>query len=577
VPWPVSVLDTAGVHPDPGADRRAKPPNLLLLITDQQRAPQHWPEDPDWLRALTPADHELARTGLSFDRAFCASCMCSPSRATLFTGTWPARHGVPLTLTAADLKPDPRNLPAVISSVAGMLAAGNSPRRRIARQFVRGAIGRDPDAGNEPELRPGIKTLGTRLRDAGYHVVYKGKWHLTQPLGAEWGPADSERIEREFGFAGWEPPDAGENAKAENFGGGNAGTSGEGWDEDYTAEVERWLGRDGLPEPFCLIVSLVNPHDVLGYPNSFREGGYRPEEFRELGVRLPATVTESLANKPAVHELMRLGMTAYLGPLRGEREQLDYVNFYAHLHRLVDEKIGRVVGALGEPTDPSSLRSRTVIVRCADHGEMGLAHGGLRQKAFNAYEETIRVPLIVSNPVLFPEPRSTGALATLADVTPTLTAIAGVGPDPEVQGADLGPILGGHASPAPEALRSVGADLDRIASHPAPAPSVRAAVHFTYDDHQAGTALTNAPGQPNRVRAVREEGAKYAVYLDPDGHRPPEYELYDLDRDPLEIDNLVDHRSGEPLNPDSRRLRDRLTDRLEALMDELGTRVGRDA
>ena len=63
---------------------------------------------------------------------------------------------------------------------------------------------------------------------------------------------------------------------------------------------------------------------------------------------------------------------------------------------------------------PGSLRSRTVIVRCADHGEMGLSHGGLRQKAFNAYEETIRVPLIVSNPVLFPEARETDALASLA-------------------------------------------------------------------------------------------------------------------------------------------------------------------
>ena len=32
------------------------PPNLLLLITDQQRAPMHWPDEPGWLDALTPAD-----------------------------------------------------------------------------------------------------------------------------------------------------------------------------------------------------------------------------------------------------------------------------------------------------------------------------------------------------------------------------------------------------------------------------------------------------------------------------------------------------------------------------------------
>ncbi len=551
-----------------------KPPNLLLLITDQQRAAQHWPNDPGWLRELMPADHELARTGLSFEKAFCVSCMCSPSRASLLTGTWPARHGVPLTLTAADLQPDLRNTPAVLGSMAGMLRSGNSPRRRIARQFVRGARGRDPDAGNEPELTAGTETLGTRLRTAGYHVAYKGKWHLTQPLEGEWGAADTERIERDFGFAEWEPPDAGENAKAENFGGGNAGTSGEGWDEDYTAQVERWLGQAQLPEPFCLIVSLVNPHDVLGYPSSFEEGGYKVEDFRDLGVQLPASFDENLANKPSVHELMRLGMTAYLGPLRNEREALDYVNFYAHLHRVVDAKIGRVLGALGDPGDPASLRSRTVIVRCADHGEMGLAHGGLRQKAFNAYEETIRVPMIVSNPLLFPEGRSTDALATLADVTPTLAAMAGIEDRDGLQGYDLTPLLAHHASPAREALDRAGTSLEQITDHPSPAAGVQDAVHFTYDDHQAGTALTNAPGQPNRVRAVRDHNSKYAIYLDPEGRRSPEYELYDLGRDPNETGNLLDHRTGEPLQPGSGPLRDRLSEQLAELSERLGTEVG---
>ncbi len=67
----------------------------------------------------------------------------------------------------------------------------------------------------------------------------------------------------------------------------------------------------------------------------------------------------------------------------------------------MDAKIGRLLDALGGADDPDSLRSRTVVVRCADHGEMGLSHGGLRQKTFNVYEETINVPLVVSNPVLF--------------------------------------------------------------------------------------------------------------------------------------------------------------------------------
>ncbi len=56
---------------------------------------------------------------------------------------------------------------------------------------------------------------------------------------------------------------------------------------------------------------------------------------------------------------------------------------------------------------------------------MGLAHGGLRQKAFNAYEETVNVPLVVSNPVLFPKPTETEALGSLVDVLPTMLDLAG--------------------------------------------------------------------------------------------------------------------------------------------------------
>src|SRR5712691_1788973 len=68
----------------------ATPPNILLLITDQQRYPCYWPEDPGWLRELTPNQHQLEETGLRFDRAFCNTSMCSPSRATLLTGRYPA-------------------------------------------------------------------------------------------------------------------------------------------------------------------------------------------------------------------------------------------------------------------------------------------------------------------------------------------------------------------------------------------------------------------------------------------------------------------------------------------------------
>jgi choline-sulfatase len=275
-----------------------------------------------------------------------------------------------------------------------------------------------------------------------------------------------------------------------------------------------------------------------------------------------------------VHELMKMGMTAYLGPLRSDRERLEYVNFYAHLHRVVDEQIGRVMGALGDPTDPDSVRSRTLVFRCADHGEMGLSHGGLRQKAFNAYEETIHVPLVVSNPVLFPKPVQTDALASLVDVLPTIASVAGTRLDGGSKGRDLAPVLAARAAPERERLRHTAVDLGPIAAHLAPGESVQDEIHFTYDDHQAATALQNVSGQPNRIRAVRTEDAKFALYFDPSGTRSPEYEMYDLVRDPNESQNLVDRKTGEALSGSDAALRSELGQRLDRLMAVNGTAPG---
>ena len=516
-------------------------PNLLLLITDQQRYPQHWPDEPGWMRELMPNDSELASTGLSFTRAFCNTCMCTPSRATLFSGQYPAQHALPLTLTMGDLLPDRRNLPFVLETAGRMGLRGEVDRQRLGLALARGIAQRGERGGDEPELTPETQSIAHVLRAAGYHVALKGKWHLTKPVEGSWSDADAERLERDFGFADWDPPDAGENAKAGNFGGGVAD-----WDEHYTAGVERWLAQENLPEPFCLIVSLINPHDVLGYPAQFEKGGYTLDEVREIEVPLPPTVDEDLSGKPNVHGLMRMGQVAYLGHLRTERMKRDYVSFYAYLHRLVDEKIGRILSALG------SLRSRTVIVRCADHGEMGLSHGGLRQKMFNVYEETIRVPLVISSPGLFDGPRETDAMASLVDVFPTLTTLAGADTTAcDVRGRDLTPIVAHHARPGAEMLAGV-----------TPADSVRESIHFTYDDHQAGTAFKNVSGQPNRIRAVRDARMKYAVYFDPSGGASPEYELYDLEQDPLEVENLAHSAPGR---------RAEMAEQLAAVAAECGT------
>src|SRR5687767_16037979 len=117
-----------------------------------------------------PNDAELARTGLSFTNAFCNTCMCTPSRATLFSGQYPAQHGLPLTLTMGDLMPNPRNLPFVLETAGRMGLRGEVPRTRLLAALGRGVAQRGERGGDEPELAGETQSIAHVLRAAGYHV-----------------------------------------------------------------------------------------------------------------------------------------------------------------------------------------------------------------------------------------------------------------------------------------------------------------------------------------------------------------------------------------------------------------------
>jgi arylsulfatase A-like enzyme len=505
----------------------SKKPNLMILITDQQSAAPHWPDG--WAEANLPAMERLKRHGLTFTRAYTNSCTCSPSRATLFTGLYPAQHGVTQVLEFDGAKPETERIQVIL------------PSR--------------------------IQNLAKILRTAGYDVVLKGKWHLTKPtsfvesLGQiYWSEPDVGHIAGRWGFAGWSYPDAGDNNDLANMGGGSVNNDGryidgQGQSAKYgdsipldvreRASVLHFLETYDGARPFCLIVSLVNPHDVLGYPGlgtnpAYQQAGYDPADFEDLPIDPPDTVDEDLSTKPTAQTIYRrISQAAGVIGKRQRDRQRDYVRFYAYLIRWVDLEILKVLDALGA----SGRTEDTVIVRLSDHGDMDMAHGRQRQKMYNVYQETLNVPLIVSNPRLFPEPRATGSLVSLVDVLPTLATIAGV-PERDrwtFKGKDLTPILED------------------------PRAEVQDCVHFTYDDTYFWVDA------PNRIRCLTEHDWKYALYYNPLSDQAIQYEMYHLAEDPLESRNLTHPQYYRPeIEPERRRLHHKLT----ALMEELGTTPG---
>jgi len=223
--------------------------------------------------------------------------------------------------------------------------------------------------------------------------------------------ASADVLARGLGGHGWNPPEAGQDIKPENFGGGTADN-----DRRYAGEAVAFL--DYVPNdpdrPFALVASFANPHDILAYPQTWDlempDGGtnYRdaaPGCF-EMGIELPPTFDEVLALnfKPRAQTQVNLASQVGLGPLIGRDRARNYVNLYAYMQQVVDEHIGAVIDAV----ERNGLRQDTIIIHVSDHGEMGMSHGGMRQKVFNAYEETMLVPMVISIPACSPPaPRPT--------------------------------------------------------------------------------------------------------------------------------------------------------------------------
>jgi arylsulfatase A-like enzyme len=485
-------------------DRIPKKPNIIVLMTDQERYPTHWPEG--WAEKNLPSTERLKQHGLTFHKAYTAAAQCSPSRAVIMTGE-------------------------------------HFPTNRVALTFT-------TPLPSEKELVDIGAMLG---QEGGYEVVWKGKWHLSSAVdgGDQWSQKDIAAMENTYGWSRWNPPDAGDAileiepvfqgksiAGLSTLGGGFAdndgryvsGASGNpkqtpGWGEsvlDYLSK--KAFSPEG--KPFCLFISLVNPHDVWVYPGAYEAAGYKKEAFANLGISLPPNFDDDLTTKPSVQRLSRANYNK-MSPLQSSAQENEYVNFYAYLHTVVDQHIGKILDHL----DKLGLTEDTVIIRTADHGELGLSHG-MREKAYTVYEEMIHIPFIVSNPKMYPAPQETQAFYCHLDLMPTLAELAGI------------------SSGAYKGVSMVPVFKD-------PTASVQDSVLFTFDD--AFFLPLDTPS--SHIRAIREGDWTYAVYYSADGTHY-EYEMYNLKTDPGQLINLLHGSPAQEVSKEAQRLHDKLKAKL---------------
>lgn len=337
--------------------------NLVLLIADQFRAQCLEPGgDP----VPTPHLDELAARGVRCEAALSSYPVCSPHRAMLISGQTPRQNGVPLNVNSA-------TAPAGVG------------------------------------LRSDAESWAAVMASHGLHTGWIGKWHLEPPTAEDeiWGEGRREDgkvwdafspPERRFGFRTWYSYGCCDDHLRPHY------WATEGGREDRI-DVAQWsaahetdraiefLDRHG-ESPFALAVSWNPPHP--------------PFE------QLPRGVHEDMAGRGA-ELLVRPNVT---DEIRGEAERLAPLYFTA-VHE-IDRQVGRIVEALAE----RGLTEDTLVVFTSDHGTQLGSQGRIDKNV--PFEESMRIPLIVSGPAHLPSGVCSTLIGSL-DLAPTLLGLVGLG------------------------------------------------------------------------------------------------------------------------------------------------------
>lgn len=259
--------------------------NVVFILTDQQCV--------DALSAAgnatmkTPAMDRLAAAGLRFTKSYCTHPLCSPSRASLFTGRMPHELGVNSNIKAS--------------------------------------------------LPEDVPTLGTVFRAAGYDTAYTGKWHLPMPYPA----LMPQRMRTEELVRGFRVLPVEHQPQLEEDDGGR----GHALDGMMTDAAVKYL-RTPPDKPFLLVVSLLNPHDICGASRRLENYLHRIQ-----GMDLPPLPANFHAVEPETPSASRRGRTVRRGQeYEGwtEPQWRQYRAVYAKLVEEVDGHIGRVLAALDE-------------------------------------------------------------------------------------------------------------------------------------------------------------------------------------------------------------------------------------
>ncbi len=386
-------------------------PNILFVVSDDLNT-RIGPYVDASLKLHTPNLDQLAADGVSFTRAYAQYPVCGPSRASFMSGLYPETNGV--TTNAFDSGNHRIATPSLAGhpTLAGFFRERGYYTARVSKIFhmgVPGGIERGESGSDDPDswdfaanimapetLTPGyLEKLSTGDH---YGSVFA---RMILPDGSALSQADVLATDQAIAIlenrAGTKPPNAQNRTKFKE----NA--------------------------PFFLAVGFVRPHVPLIAPE--RHFAHYPDE----AVDLPDVPSGDLDDVP--DEARRLSNAAKFG--MDESQQRKAIAAYYASISFMDEQLGRLLNTL----DRLDLRDNTIVVFISDHGYNLGEHTAWQKQ--HLWEESLRVPLIISVPGLSATGWKTDAVVELIDLYPTLAELAGLdGETPSIlQGESLVPFL----------------------------------------------------------------------------------------------------------------------------------------
>jgi arylsulfatase len=357
-------------------------PNILLLMTDQHRG--------DTIGAAgnravhTPNMDRLAAGGVRFRCAYSSTPTCTPARAALLTGMSPWSHGM-----------------------LGYF--------RVAEKY--------------PVEMPHL------LRDAGYYTLGIGKMHWTpqrslhgfhKTILDESGRIESVDFRSDYRSWFWsEMPDGNPDASGIDWNGYAAAT----YPLPDRMHPTSWIGETAVrflkdyqrKEPFFLKVSFERPHSPYDPPRRWFDY-YREADLLPVRAgRWADNYRTPSSSRPDIWH-------GDLGPQVARNARQGYYGSISY----IDEQFGRIL----ETLDARGMLRRTLILFCADHGDM-LNDQYLWRKSY-AYEPSAHIPMIVHWPEGFePKGEVRSNPVEIRDVLPTFLDAAGIAAPPAVEGRSL--------------------------------------------------------------------------------------------------------------------------------------------